>query len=204
MHIMPSKKLFYKIQRPDQISSGTIVVTDRPRHWTVAMSDVPVQFVLLSVPLDGDHRVAGKLSAKRITPGRIQDSHHASRVLIWVTKSTNTLSSMKMAQLVKRFTDKFSRKTYPLLNFSAEDRQAHSELKTTCLKMVDRNAMWNVFVKMVKMVIQHGRSHVPGHSREHHGTQVMLNLLRAKEGFENSWSRQGRSCLHNWGLDILT
>ena len=70
----------------------------------------------------------------------------------------------------------FSAETQPILLISWENHTKKEEIPK----------VQNVFVKMVKMVIQHGRSHVAGHSREHHGTQVMLNLSRAKEGFENS------------------
>ena len=91
MHILLIKKSHCTTQKHDQISSGTIVVQNHLYPWMVEMFDVLEQSVLQCAQLDGDHKVVGKLNAKLITLGHIQDSHHVSHAQIWPRNLTQWL-----------------------------------------------------------------------------------------------------------------
>ena len=94
------KKCIVKIStfvkpKKDQISNGMIVVKNQQLQSTVNLSDVTVLTVLLSVPLDGDHKVDGRSNAKPTIPGRIQDFLLASRVQISPMKSLKSMLKPK-------------------------------------------------------------------------------------------------------------
>ena len=61
------------------------------------MSNVLVHIVLLFVPSDGDPEEDGGSNVKRTTPGRIQNSLHASLALI------SPVGSLKLTQSHRQF-----------------------------------------------------------------------------------------------------
>jgi hypothetical protein len=77
MHILQIKRLSYQIHKQDLISNGTNVAINHHYQQMAGMWHAQVHIVLLSVQLDGDHKVDGESNARTTTHGRIQDSHHA-------------------------------------------------------------------------------------------------------------------------------
>ena len=153
--------------------------------------------MLLYAPLDGDHKVDGKSNARKTTLGLIQNSRHVSLAQICLT-SLLTLeremphlnqSSEKIFQACfQKSTDFFFqnwiffRKKFQNYHFENESKspnfsvvihQTNLELKKTGSKKVATREMSNANVKMVKMVILHGKNLVLGPSVVLHSRHPM-------------------------------
>ena len=152
-----SHVIFWTIQ--DQTSNGTIVVINQMFQTMVKMWNAMVHTVLLSVPLDGDQEADGEFDAKQIILGHILNFLHVSRVRTCLRNWQAPMLQYKI----------FSERTFQWLKSSAGTPQINSISKTISSKKVAARKILNANVEMVKMVIQHGRNHATGHSKESYG-----------------------------------
>ena len=113
----------------DLISNGMNVVINHHYQQMAVTLHAPVHTVLLSVQLDGDHKVDGESNVKMTTLGHIQNFHHVSLAPICLTnfqestKETSHLNQSSEKIFQACFQDLTEMVGFKLLSKKAKSRK---------------------------------------------------------------------------------